>query len=70
MLRRILWSEELNEEPVLRKILFKTKCEITEKCCKVIINSGSSDNLAFEELVNKLQLQRLRQPKHYHVAWI
>ena len=37
---------------------------------KVIIDSESLDNLASKELVDKLQLQRLRHPKPYHVAQI
>ena len=40
------------------------------KCCKVIIDSGSSTNLASEELIKKLQLQRPKHPKPYHVSWI
>ena len=36
----------------------------------MIIDSGSSTNLASEELVTKLQLQRLKHPKPNHVSWI
>ena len=57
-----------DEEPVLRRSLFKTRCKMAGKCCKVIIDSGSSTNLASEELVTKLQLQRLIHPKPYHVS--
>ena len=36
----------------------------------MITDSGSSTNLALEELVTKLQLQRLKHLKPYHVSWI
>ena len=54
MLGRILWNEEADEEPILRRSLFKTICKIIGKYCKIIINSGSLDNLASEELGKKL----------------
>ena len=38
---------------LLRKSLFKTRCKVVGKCYKVLIDSGSSDNLALEELVTK-----------------
>ena len=56
MVRRTLCNKGSDEEPILRRSLFKTRCKIARKCCKVIIDSGSSTNLALEELVTKLQL--------------
>ena len=56
MVRRTLCNKGSDEEPVLRRSLFKTRCKMAEKCYKVIIDSGSSTNLASEELVTKLQL--------------
>ena len=54
MVRITLCNKGSDEEPVLRRSLFKTKCKMNGKCCKVIIDSGSSTNLASEELVIKL----------------
>ena len=54
MVRRTLCNKERDEEPILRISLFKTRCKIGGKCCKVIIDSGSSKNLASKELVTKL----------------
>ena len=69
MVRRTLCNKGSDEEePVLRRSLFKTRCKMARKCCKLIIDSGSSTNLASEELVTKLQLQRLKHPKPYHVS--
>lgn len=50
--------------------LFKTRCKVSSKCCKVIIDSGSSNNCVSEEMVNKLKLERLKHPKPYQIAWI
>ena len=54
MVRRTLCNKGSDEETVLRRSLFKTKCKMNGKCCKVIIDSGSSTNLAPKELVTKL----------------
>jgi len=70
MVKRTLCNKGSDEEPILRRSLFKTRCKMAEKCCKVIIDSGSSKNLASEELVTEFQLQRLKHPKPYHFSWI
>ena len=67
MVRRTLCNKGSDEEPVLRRNLFKTGCRLVGKCCKVIIDSGCSTNFSLEELVTKFQLQRLNHPKPYHV---
>ena len=56
MVRRTLCNKGSDEEPILRRSLFKTKCKMVGKCCNVIINSGHSTNFTLEELVTKLQL--------------
>ena len=56
MVRRTLCNKGSDEEPILRRSLFKTRCKMDEKCSKVIIDSGSSTNLTSKELVTKLQL--------------
>ena len=50
MVRRILCNKEVNKECVLRRIIFMTTCKIEKKCCKMIIDSGSSTNLASDWL--------------------
>ena len=54
MIRRTLCIKEVSKEPILRRSIFKTKCKIYDKCCKMIIDSGSSRSLASEEMVTKL----------------
>ena len=46
MLKRVLLNTEKQvHEPVQRKSLFKTRCKSQGKCCKMVIDSGSIDNL-------------------------
>ena len=54
MVRRTLCNKGSDEELILRRSLFKTRCKMAGKCCKVIIYSRSCTNLALEELVIKL----------------
>ena len=54
MVRRTYCNKGSDEEPILRRSLFKTRCKMAGKCCKVIIDSGSSTNLASKEIVTKL----------------
>ena len=54
MVRRTLYNKGRDEEIVLRRSLFKTRGKMAGKCCKVIIDNGSSTNLASEEQVTKL----------------
>ena len=46
-------SKELHE-PIQRKNLFRTMCKSQGKCCKLIIDNGSTDNLVSVEMVEKL----------------
>ena len=39
------------------KALFKTICKSRAKCCKLIIDSESTDNLVSTEMVEKLYLK-------------
>ena len=52
-------------EPDQRKALFRTVCKSQGKCCKLIIDSGSTDNLVATEMVEKLGLKKLKHPTPY-----
>ena len=55
MLKRFLVKTEKHvHEPVQRKILFRTRCKSQVKCCKMVIDSGSTDNLVSIDMVEKL----------------
>jgi hypothetical protein len=46
MMRKILLNPEKEvENPVQRNSLFRTSCKTKDRVCKVIIDSGSMDNL-------------------------
>eukprot|EP00253_Pinus_taeda_P032369 PITA_32369 len=53
------------DEPTQRKAPFRTVCKLHGKCCKVIIDSGSTDNLVATDMVEKLGLKRLKHPTPY-----
>eukprot|EP00253_Pinus_taeda_P024451 PITA_24451 len=57
-------------EPDQRKALFHTVCKSRGKCCKLIIDSGSTDNLVVVEMVEKLGLKKLKHPNPYKVSWL
>ena len=44
------------DEPPQRKALFKTVCKVQGKCCKVIIDNGSTNNLVSIEIIQCLNL--------------
>jgi hypothetical protein len=52
-------------EPSQRKNLFGTMCKSKGKCCKLIIDNGSIDNLVSVEMVEKLGLQKDMHPTPY-----
>jgi len=57
-------------EQTQRKELFRTVCKSHGKCCKLIIDSGSTDNWVATEMVEKLGLKRLKHPTPYKVSWL
>ena len=50
--------------------MFRTRCKCEGKCCDVIIDGGSTDNLVSEEMVSKLNLKREKYPQPYRIAWV
>ena len=65
---RVLLSGET--EPGQRRSLFHTRCKCEDKCCDVIIDGGSTNNLVSEEMVSKLKFKREKHPQPYHIAWV
>jgi hypothetical protein len=71
LLKRVLIkSEKEAKEPSQRKSIFRTVCKSRGKCCKVVIDSGSTDNLVSIEMVEKLGLKRTVHPTPYKVSWL
>ena len=57
-------------EPPQRKLLFKTRCLVKGKVCRVIVDSCSTKNLAFTEMIEKLGLEKIPHPTPYKVSWL
>ena len=57
-----LLMRKVIDESVQRRSLFKTVCKVEGKCCKLIVDSGSTDNLASTEMVDKLKLRKTVHP--------
>jgi len=72
LLFRITFLREQKEagELAQRKNSFRTTCKSKGKCCKVIIDSGSTDNLVSTKMVDKLGLVRTAHPSPYKVSWL
>jgi hypothetical protein len=71
MMRKILLKPEKEvENPVQRNSLFRTACKTKDRVCKVIVDSGSTDNLVSTEMVEKLELETVAHPSPYKVSWL
>ena len=70
MNKLFLKLEKEQEEPAQRKSLFRTMCKVQGKCCKMVIDSGSTNNLVSTEMVEKLSLNRTKHPIPYKVSWL
>ena len=66
----LLKLEKENVEPAQRKSLFNTMCKVKGKCCKMVIDSGSTDNIVSTKMVEKLILKRTKHPVPYKVSWL
>eukprot|EP00253_Pinus_taeda_P028723 PITA_28723 len=64
----LLKSTKEVTEPPQRKALFRTVCKVQGKCCQMIIDSGSTDNLVSTEVVEKLKLRTIKHPTPYKVS--
>jgi hypothetical protein len=63
MRKYLLTPEKEAENPVQRNRVFRTACKTKDRVCKVIVDSGSTDNLVSTEMVEKLELETLLDPE-------
>jgi hypothetical protein len=69
MMRKVLLKPEKEvENPAQRNRLFQTACKTKDKVCKVIMESGSTDNLVYIEMVEKLEMETIEHPSPYKVS--
>lgn len=69
MARRVL-NAQAKEDDNQRENLFHTRCYVNGKVCSVIIDGGSSTNVASSDMVDKLQLRTEKHPKPYRLQWL
>jgi hypothetical protein len=58
------------EDLAQRTRLFRIACKTKDRVCKVIVDSGSIDNLVSTEMVEKLELETTNHPSPYKVSWL
>lgn len=70
MRRVLLKPKKEQKEPIKRRSLFKTICNARGKCCIVIVDNDSMNNLVSQEMVEKLSLEKIKHPNPYKVMWL
>jgi hypothetical protein len=71
MMRKILLKPKKEaKNPVQRNSLFRTSCKTKDRVCKVIVDSGSTDNLVSTEMVETLELETVAHLSPYRVSWL
>ena len=70
MIRNVLMRQPNQSEPKQRRALFRVKCKIKGKVCKLIVDSGYIDNIISEEATKKLKLTKVPHENPYKVTWL
>ena len=71
MMRKVLLNPEKEAvNPAQRNSLLRTACKTKDRVCKVIVDSGSTNNLVSTEMVEKLELETIVHPSPYRVSWL
>ena len=68
LLRRMICQDQ--SELSQRENIFQSRCKINKWVCSLIIDRGSSTNVASTRLVEKLSLETIPHAKPYKLAWI
>jgi hypothetical protein len=70
VVQRVLSTQVAQAEKNQRHTLFHTKGVVHERSIRIIIDSGSCNNLASTTLVEKLSLPTRAHPHPYHIQWL
>jgi hypothetical protein len=71
MMRKILLKPEKDvENLVQRNSLFRNSSNTKDRVCKVIVDSGRTDNLVSTEMVEKIKLETVTHLSPYKVSWL
>jgi hypothetical protein len=69
MIRKVLLTPEKEVESLVERTrLFRTAFKTKDRVCKVILDSGSTDNLVSTEMVEKLYLEMIDHPSPCRVS--
>ena len=68
MNKLFLKPEKEHAKPAQRKSLFRIMCKVQGKSCKMVIDSGSTDNFVSTEMVEKLSLKKTKHHVPYKVS--
>nr|KYP43281.1 Transposon Ty3-I Gag-Pol polyprotein [Cajanus cajan] len=69
MVRRLL-SNQPSDTHSQRENIFHTRCNISNKVCSLIVDSGSWCNCCGTRMVDKLRLTTTPHPKSYQLHWL
>jgi hypothetical protein len=50
--------------------IFHTRGMIKDKLCRIIVDNGSCNNIASQELVDRLELKLRQHPNPYKMQWL
>jgi hypothetical protein len=67
---RVLSITAEKEDNGQRHNLFHTRGLIKDKVCRIIVDNGSCNNIASQELVDRLGLKPRRHPSPYKMQWL
>jgi hypothetical protein len=70
MCKVLLTPEKEVEDIAQRNRLFRTACKTKDMVCKVIVDSGSTNNLVSTEMVEKLELETTDHSSPYKFSWL
>ena len=71
MMNKVLLKlEKEHEDPAQRKSLFGTMYKVQGKCCKMVIDNGSTNNLVSTKMVEKLSLKKTKHHVPYKLSWL
>jgi hypothetical protein len=71
MMRKVILKPEREpENPTQRNSLFQTACKTKDRVCKVIVDSGSTNNIVSMKMVEKMELETIAHPSPYKVLWL
>ena len=60
----------VKEDNNQRHNLFHTRGMIRDKLCSIIVDNGSYNNIASQELVERIGLKQRRHPSPYKIQWL